>query len=509
MNFNHVFQPVPTRDWVIISILFVGISLFILISEAIRKHYHWSEEFTRKLVHISVGILMFFAPILLSTSLPMILIAAFFTIVNFVALRKGLLKGMHGKRQSYGTVFYPISFLILVLFAWSQYKILIVAPMLLLAVGDALAAIVGESLPRPHSYLLISEKKSLEGSAAMFVSSTIILFFILIYFPFESDFQVNSAWVALWLSVLTAILATAAEALSSKGSDNLSVPLFSAIILFYLISHTFQENIQLTLGTVLGGIVAYFSYRWKFLSASGAVATFLLASVIFGFGGWEWTIPILTFFLLSSLLSRMGKGIKQQFDLIFEKGHQRDYAQVLANGGVAGSMMILFMFYKNPLIYLYYLAALAAATADTWATEIGILLRQRPRFILNLRPVPPGTSGGITLAGLLAAFLGAAILTISGYAFLNSKISLSSVGLFWLITGSGFMGSIIDSYLGATLQGQYRCSVCGKITEKKVHCQHAPTALVSGVNWVNNDIVNFLNTLSALFFVYLGIRFIF
>jgi len=509
MNFNHIFQPVPARDWVIITLLFSGISLFIVISELIRKHFHWSEEFTRKFVHISVGLLMFFAPILLETSLPMVLIAAFFTLVNFVALRKGMLKAMHGQRHSYGTVFYPLAFLILVLFAWPQYKVLIIAPVMLLALGDAIAAIVGESLSHPHTYVLISEKKSLEGSLAMFLSGTVILFLILQFYPFESPFPVSGAWIALWLSVLTAVLATAAEALSSKGNDNLSVPLFSAIILYYLLTRSTGENLQLTLGTVLGGLTAILSYRWKFLSASGAVATFLLASVVFGFGGWAWTIPILTFFILSSLLSKVGKGIKQQFDLIFEKGHQRDYAQVLANGGLAGVLMIVFMFNKNPAIYLYYLAALAAATADTWATEIGVYVRQRPRLILNLQPVPAGTSGGITVAGLFGALVGAAVIAVSGYSFLDARLSLSAIPFLLMISGSGFLGSVVDSYLGATVQIQYQCSICGKITEKKIHCEGKETLPLFGIRWINNDVVNFLNTLSALIFVHLGLSLIF
>ena len=50
---------------------------------------------------------------------------------------------------------------------------------------------------------------------------------------------------------------------------------------------------------------------------------------------------ILTFFILSSLLSRLGRSAKARYDLIFEKGSRRDHAQVLANGGIAGALMVL------------------------------------------------------------------------------------------------------------------------------------------------------------------------
>ncbi|HFE64799.1 MAG TPA: DUF92 domain-containing protein, partial [Caldithrix sp.] len=78
-----------------------------------------------------------------------------------------------------------------------------------------------------------------------------------------------------------------------------------------------------------------------------------------------WTVPVLAFFVTSSLLSKIGRSRKVQFDLIFEKGDRRDAGQVFANGGVAGLLMILFVFVPMHEIYFMYLAALAAAAADT------------------------------------------------------------------------------------------------------------------------------------------------
>jgi len=505
MNFSHLFEPVPTRDWLIIAGLFAGIVILIALSEILRRWMNWSEEFNRKLVHILVGLLMFFIPILLQTSLPMVLIAAFFTVSNFIALQKGLLKGMHGARHSYGTVYYPLSFLILVLLCWPNHVIIIIASMMVLALGDAAAAIAGESISHPREYILIEDRKSLQGSLTMFLVSGLVVFLILQFYPFlKSAFSIDSPWIALWFALLVAAITTAAEALGSKGSDNLTVPLFTALVLYFLLNHHLPEIQQFTIGTLLGGVAAIVSYRLRFLTASGAVATFLLAAVIFGFGGWKWTIPILAFFILSSLLSKVGKTIKSRYDLIFEKGSRRDYAQVLANGGIAGALMILYMFYEQAEIYYLYLAALAAATADTWATEIGTLARQKPRLITTFRSVPAGTSGGITWAGLSGALGGAFIIALTGWMFSNPW---SQVVLF-AVTISGMLGSIVDSYLGATLQVQFSCPSCSKITEKKIHCGNNPTVPVSGLKWMNNDMVNFFNTVSGAVFVYLLIRFL-
>lgn len=496
MNVSHIFRPVPPEDWLVILSLFLGIIALIGLAEAVRGYFQWRQEFSRKLVHIVVGLLTIFAPMLLHASLPLLIVAAFFTLVNFIATRKGLLKGMHGERKTYGTTFYPISFFVLVLFAWQDYKIVLIGAMVVLALGDAAAAIVGESLSRARKYVLITEEKSIEGSAAMFFVSAAALFVVIQFYPFNSQFATASPLTALCFALVTAAVATAAESLSAKGSDNLSVPLFSALILYFMISHTYAENVQLTLAVGISLVFALASYRAKFLDKSGAVAAFLLAVVIFGFGGWKWAIPILTFFILSSVLSRIGRIAKSSLEDVFEKGSQRDYAQALANGGAAGFIMILYMFFGNEQMYLLYLAALAAAMADTWATEIGTLSRQTPRLISNFKKVSVGTSGGITLAGTAGSILGALVLSLSGWAFIANPESTSILML--LVVMSGTLAGLLDSFLGATIQIQYRCPICKKITEKRYHCQDVPTQPLKGWKWMSNDVVNFINTLSAV-----------
>ena len=498
MTLSHLFHPVPPRDWIAIVALFAGIFLLVGIAEAIRRGLKWPAEFTRKLIHILVGLMTALATLLLSTSLPLALMGAFFSLANALALKKGLFKSMHGARESYGTALYPFSFLILVLFAWPDHKPILVASMLVLALGDAGAAIVGESLRSPRNYTLIADPKSIAGSLAMFLITGLVLFLTFhLYPPHPSP---SSPATLLWIAILTALYATAAEALGHRGSDNLSIPLSTAVLLYYMTTHSPAENLQLTLGALFGGAIALASCRLKFLDGGGAVAMFLLAVPIFGFGGWKWTLPILTFFILSSLLSRLGRSAKARYDLIFEKGSRRDHAQVLANGGVAGALMVLTLFSDRPQIYLYYCAALAAATADTWATEIGTLSRQSPRLITSLRPVPAGTSGGVTLTGLIGAFVGALVIGLSGW----TTFQTGATPLLLLVAASGLLASLVDSLLGATLQIQYRCPVCEKITEKQRHCDDRDTVPVSGMAWMNNDMVNFLSTGSAVLFAYLG-----
>ena len=253
---------------------------------------------------------------------------------------------------------------------------------------------------------------------------------------------------------------------------------------------------QVILGSFLAFLIVLLSYKAKFLNFSGSVATFFLAVLIFGFGGWKWSIPILVFFILSSLLSKAGKRRKEKFKNTFEKSGTRDYAQVIANGGLAGFFVFLHIFYPEPIFYHLYLVSLAAANSDTWATEIGVLFKTTPRMITTFKKVEPGVSGAISFFGTSASFLGSFIIALSGFIF---SISLSHL---LLITISGFFGSIIDSILGASIQGQYQCTRCKAYTEKKTHC-NSKTDRIRGFQWLSNDMVNILSVLISIFLFFL------
>ena len=254
-----------------------------------------------------MGILLLLTPVLLETSLPLILIAIFFSVFNFVALRKGLLPGIHIDRNNYGTVYYAISFLILVLLFWGNFKVIIIASMMVMAVGDAAAAVVGKSIKNPKIYCLIIDKKTWNGSIAMFAFSLLAISLTFLLYPSNNFFTHHNLITLCLISFLTAIFVTFAEALGNRGNDNLSVPLLCGISLYYLLNVTLLQIFQFSLGMILGGTIALLSYRAKFLSASGSVTVFLLAIIIFGFGGLLWAVPILTFFFLSSLLSKWKK----------------------------------------------------------------------------------------------------------------------------------------------------------------------------------------------------------
>ena len=269
--------------------------------------------------------------------------------------------------------------------------------------------------------------------------------------------------------------------------------------------------LQLGLGTLLAILIAAAARKTRSLSRSGAYAAVVLGAVIFGLGGLAWAILLLAFFISSSLLSRLFKRRKRALDEKFSKGGERDAAQVFANGGIAGLFTLAHLFLPGAAWpWLGCAAALAAANADTWATELGVLNPGAPILITSGKVVERGTSGGISLVGTLAALSGSALIALFAVLFWQGPSPLETSNLsyglafgpaltwFALLTLSGLLGSLVDSLLGATLQAVYRCPQCAKETERHpLHTCGQPTHLLRGLPWLDNDWVNTACTLSG------------
>ncbi len=270
---------------------------------------------------------------------------------------------------------------------------------------------------------------------------------------------------------------------------------------------------DLVVGAVFAGVLALGAWRVRALSASGAAAAFAVGALTYASGTVPFALVLLAFFLPSVGLSRLGKRRKREL-VDIGKGGARDAFQVLANGGVATACAVLFAFSHDPRWAWAFAGAYAAATADTWATEIGTLARHAPRSIFTLRPIPTGLSGGITLPGTLAEVAGA--LWIGAVAVICVTIPVSRLHArvhsgMWLIplaatpllgglagvALAGVVGSTVDSVLGATVQELRRCDACGRNCETDPHACGAPTRLVRGLPGASNDVVNLLATVAG------------
>ena len=246
---------------------------------------------------------------------------------------------------------------------------------------------------------------------------------------------------------------------------------------------------QLFFGFLLAFLVAYLGWRARALSASGAWAAGISGGLIFGLGGLSWAVLLLTFFISSSALSKAFSQRKMALSEKFSKGSQRDWQQVLANGGMGVVLVLLFLLLPGKeWSWVAYVGAMAAVNADTWATEVGVLNPTPPRLLTSGKVVERGTSGGVTLLGSLATLLGS--LLIGGVAALISP-DFSAFMLLLAASFGGVAGSLFDSLLGASVQGIYYCPACRKETERHpLHSCGAATVPLRGWRWLNNEVVN-------------------
>ena len=193
---------------------------------------------------------------------------------------------------------------------------------------------------------------------------------------------------------------------------------------------------------------------------------------------------LLAFFLPSSAVSRLWPGQASSLD---SKDDRRDGWQVLANGGVPAAGAVI----AGPDAAPWVLAAgLAAAAADTWATAVGAHSRTPPRHLFRGEVVPPGTNGAVSLLGSVGAAVGAALVAVAAAPFLGWRSTV-------VVCAIGIGGMFLDSVLGATLQGRFRCDQCGADSERARHRCGRPTQHLGGFAWLTNDGVNALATASA------------
>jgi uncharacterized protein (TIGR00297 family) len=236
---------------------------------------------------------------------------------------------------------------------------------------------------------------------------------------------------------------------------------------------------------VAGG-VAWLAYRAGTLTGSGAVAAWVVGTAVLLGTGWEGGGVLAAFFVFSNLVGR-GAPAPANLD---PKSDRRDHRQVLANGGVA-ALVALYGLRDPALGHWLLTCALAAAAADTWATAFGARSRRLPRLILGGAVVPPGTSGGVTALGSSGAAAGAMVVAAAGAA---------AAGMFTLFPVAslvGFGGMLLDSALGAAVQGRFRCERCGESSEWRVHRCGATTVHGGGLVWLDNDGVNLTASAAA------------
>ncbi len=241
------------------------------------------------------------------------------------------------------------------------------------------------------------------------------------------------------------------------------------------------------------GAITAGARKTRTLSESGQWAAFgcgILATA----AGWWWAATLIAFFVSSSLLTRWRQPEKMaKTEGTLPRTTDRNARQVLANGGFFVLFASASTSLRSELLAFAALGALAAASSDTWSTEIGTLFGGTPRMITTRAEVEPGMSGGVSLAGFGAAAAGAVFIALLG----SLSVPQHHTRLAIAAAIGGFGGGLADSLIGATVQSRRFCDRCRHWTERRVHACGFRTRHARGINWLSNDLVNACGTFTG------------
>jgi uncharacterized protein (TIGR00297 family) len=259
--------------------------------------------------------------------------------------------------------------------------------------------------------------------------------------------------------------------------------------------HTDSVIVRALTGALVAGLAAVVARRTGGLTVGGEWAAFVTGTLVAA-AGWQWVALLLAYYTLSTLITRFGRARKvERTESVLPTAHERNAMQVIANGGLFAVAVLAGELLGDPRLQLAGLGALAAAAADTWATEVGILWGGPPRSIVSGRVLPVGVSGGITVIGTAAAVIAAGLFAFAGSLLLPRGIG--DVPVTDAILLAGIAGAVFDSVIGATLQSKRWCEQCRTWTERRVHTCQYRTRHARGLRWMTNDAVNFLATVAG------------
>ncbi|VEU81237.1 DUF92 domain-containing protein [Haploplasma axanthum] len=259
---------------------------------------------------------------------------------------------------------------------------------------------------------------------------------------------------------------------------------------------------EIFIGFLLSTIISLVAYRKKSLDLSGLVMAVIMGTLIYFFGTYIVFTLLMLFFISSSIITKFKKDETNDHE---KRG--RNYIQVIVNSLPALVFCIGYYFTKNHSFLVVAAVAIAASTSDTWASEIGKLSKGNVVSIINFKLISKGESGGISLVGTIASLIGSFFIGIAFLGLMIIEFKYSNQYLIYLIIliFGGFLGSIVDSYMGVLLQGKFLNKETNTKTEKRV--KGNSYLLVSGFFFINNDVVNFLSTtIVAIIFGFIVIR---
>lgn len=323
----------------------------------------------------------------------------------------------------------------------------------LLAGGDACAGVVG--MKWGHRVLIWNPEKTLEGLLGFLIGGSVLgtALFAWVAHPISVVEMARHAagWhlLVLFLAVLAAgFLETVPHGLD----DNVLPPIAGAFTLAALaaahdglrpVTWTGTDSRSLVVAVVVNSIIVVPALKLRWLDSSGMVVAFVLGVVTLTFGGVGAYCLLGLFLALGTLATLYRRSEKRLAGLEDESTGRRGVANVVANGTVCGFGCVLYWLSGGGLLAVVIIvASLAAACADTLASEFGKVHGKRAVLLPVLRRVPPGTEGAVSLQGSLAGLGGALVIVAVAYLF-----GLVDSALVLPLTCAGFLAMLAESLL--------------------------------------------------------------
>jgi uncharacterized protein (TIGR00297 family) len=441
---------------------------------------HETNETLRKSIHIAAGFGVIALHYFTWQICAVVALAATFS--NWLLLHRLFGRGVarHERGWDGGIVVYPLCVLILILI-FQQHSIFIAIPWTILAFADGFATLAGKRFPiRPLPW---NANKSLGGSLTFLVVGIAAAVATSVYFDYDK----------LAVAIAAAIVAAIVESLPLGVNDNITVPFAAATTLAVFGTATFplHDAPPNMWGWIAANtVLAIIGYALRGVNLSGLITGWLLGTIIIVGTGIALYLPLLAFFIIGTLVTKLGYKRKSHAGLAQEGGGRRGAGHAFANVGVAALCAIAVWRGHEILPVLMGVAALATAACDTTGSEIGQLFGRRAFLATTFKRVEPGTEGALSIEGTLAGIVAAAVVAIIGVAATVHHYH------------PGFMGSVVIArsrtvavITACAFLGSYAESLAGNWNRK--HGGEIP-----------NGVLNFFNTVMGALLFYAASRFI-
>ncbi|MFA4955506.1 MAG: TIGR00297 family protein [Candidatus Methanoperedens sp.] len=418
------------------------------------------EEYRKQFIFILLGLLVFLFPIFKAPYYPLALIfliagillliipsgSAFF---NYLA-RESDAKA--GKLITMIHLFLTTAILILIssMTGTEKFPLFIIGSAFAITTfGDGIADIIN-IIEKDRKQTI--DNKQVDSKVYSAISSIVFLisgsFFAFISGVWISDFTVP--WeIIIFLSVIGALTGALLESMT-RNEDNIIIPFGSAMVmwLFYMFGFN-VDTVFLLKVLAFSFFLGYLSYRVRIADISAMLSATLMGVVIIISSDIKWFYILLAFFLLGSMFTRYKYNFKLVNGTAEGKSGVRGYKNVFSNSLAALVLAIAYGVFPSHAAVLMaaYLGSVATACGDTLASEIGQTFKGEPRMITTLKKAKRGTDGAVSWLGEGAALFGSLAIAVLAYVLIQQDMVLLLV-----VTAGGFIGTNIDSALGATLQ---------------------------------------------------------